>query len=382
MFMTNKLKTGRRRVVLVSMLLVLAVIGAPRAATGAEGDATLLPPAPLHERVLSLPGDPTRPVMLQVTLFMPDGPGPFPLAVMNHGAAGSTHPQTEPRYRTTFSAYYFLSRGYAVALPMMPGFAGSGGRVEHHGCDVVATGTANARDIAAVIDGLSAQPDVDASRIVVAGQSFGGWNTLAFGTLDHAGVKGLANFAGGMRESDCATQDASLVASSAYLGAHTRLPSIWFYGDNDKMFPAETWGAMHARYTSAGGRAELVAYGSFMDDAHQLLSHAESLADLDAQDGCLPGADWSARSACLPVLPADTVPPCDAFCRHRRCHCGAIPVRRGTSHLSGLLAPAFHARVCRSAERHRRGRQRRLRRHRQGPRPVSAACHRLPTLCG
>jgi dienelactone hydrolase len=262
----------------VAPLALLIAIGNACAGSMTDGDTALLPPAPMHEQVLSLPGDPGRPVTLQVTEFTPDGRGPFPLAVLNHGANGNDHPENEPRYRTTFLAYYFLSRGYAVVLPMMRGFAGSGGQFVHNRCDVADTGIANAHDIAAVIDAVAAQPNIDVSRIVVAGQSFGGWNTLAFGTLDHAGVRGLVNFAGGVREADCPTQDASLVAASAYLGAHTRVPSIWFYGDNDKTFPSATWRGMYARYTSAGGRADLVAYGTFQDDAHQMLSHAEGLA--------------------------------------------------------------------------------------------------------
>jgi dienelactone hydrolase len=258
-----------------TLLALFALFGTAGAA-GAD-DASALPPASVHERVLSVPGDPDRPVTLQVTLFTPEGPGPFPLAVMNHGANGTAHPEDEPRYRNTFSAYYFLSRGYAVALPMMRGFAGSGGHFDRHGCDVVAAGIGNARDIAAVINWFAKQPNIDASRVVVAGQSFGGWNTLASGLVSPPGVRGLVNFAGGMRESDCRTQDASLIAATAYFGANTRLPSIWFYGDNDKVFPPDTWRQMHARYTSAGGKAELVAFGSFMDDAHQLLSHSESM---------------------------------------------------------------------------------------------------------
>jgi dienelactone hydrolase len=261
---------------LLPLAAVLALLAPGRRAAAAE-DPSALPPVPLHEQVLALPGDPARPVTLQVTLFTPDGPGPFPLAVLNHGANGTGHPATEPRYRTTFSAFYFLSRGYAVALPMMRGFAGSGGRVVPHGCDEAAAGIANARDIAAVIDDLAARPEIDRTRIVVSGQSYGGWNTLALGTLGHPGLRGLVNFEGGMRESDCREQDASLIAAAGAFGARTTLPSLWFYGDNDKVFPPATWRGMYARYTAAGGRAELVAYGRFMDDAHQFLSHAESM---------------------------------------------------------------------------------------------------------
>ena len=43
-------------------------------------------------------------------------------------------------------------------------------------------GTDNAEDIKTVINFMASQPTVDASRVVVVGQSFGGWNTLALGT--------------------------------------------------------------------------------------------------------------------------------------------------------------------------------------------------------
>ena len=270
------------------------------AAKAADDDQrNLLPPLPLNERVLKLPGDPARPAALQVTLFMPAGPGPFPLAVMNHGATSitPTSGKTAPRYRLTFSAFYFLSRGYAVALPMMRGFAGSGGSLAPYGCDAERLGLDNAKDIAAVIDDLAKEPKIDTARVVVAGQSYGGWNTLAFGTLGQPGVKGLINFVGGVHESDCANQDASLIAAAGALGAKARVPSLWFYGENDKTFAPATWRAMYTRYSSAGGKAELVDFGSFMDDAHQLLSHPEGLVLWT------PKADAFLTSVGLPAKP-------------------------------------------------------------------------------
>jgi dienelactone hydrolase len=277
-FMLTKRKVARaaQYILAAAIAVWLAMGGFARADDDVAKEAELLPPAPLHEQVLSLPGDRKRPVMLQVTYFTPDGPGPFPLAIVNHGASSNGRPEAMQRYRLTFAADYFLSRGYAVALPMMRGFAGSPGPAVRRGCDVAALGLLNGRDIAAVIDALAERPEIDASRIVVSGQSMGGWNTLAFGLVGHAGVKGLVNFSGGVREGDCAKQDASLIAAAASLG-RSPLPSIWFYGDNDKVFPHATWQAMYDHYIKAGGRAELVAYGSFMDDAHQMLSHPESL---------------------------------------------------------------------------------------------------------
>lgn len=265
------------RVAAFALVGILTVFGPARAQDEGVNPA-VVPDAPLHEQVLHIPGDRDNPVTLEVTVYTPPGNGPFPLAVMNHGATKASASNRGSRYRFTFSAYYFLSRGYAVALPMMRGFAGSGGSIAHRGCDLADVGVLNARDIRAVINYMVAQPYIDGSRIVAAGQSFGGWNTLALGTLDRTGVRGLVNFSGGIRVSDCSTQDASLIAAAAYFGANTRVPSIWFYGENDQVFPASTWRGVYDRYTRAGGHAELVDVGSFMTDSHQMLSYPEGLA--------------------------------------------------------------------------------------------------------
>jgi predicted acyl esterase len=141
---------------------------------------------------------------------------------MNHGAAGSANAALMPRYRTTYSAFYFLSRGYAVVLPMMRGHAGSGGKVDLQGCNLKAVGIANAKDILAVMERVAALPYIDGSRIVVAGQSYGGWNTLALGTLNHPQVKGLINFVGGVASAQCPDWEARLPRDAAYFASRTR----------------------------------------------------------------------------------------------------------------------------------------------------------------
>jgi dienelactone hydrolase len=258
------------------LLLAFAAIS-PLPALAEEEPMLDGPKASVHEQVLRIPGDPLRPVELEVTLLMPGGAGPFPLAVMNHGADGKVRPALAPRYRTTFSAYYFLSRGYAVMLPMMRGYAGSGGQVSAAGCDFARVGRENAADIAAVIDYASRLPMVDASRVVVAGQSFGGWNSLAYGAVAAPNVKGLIEFAGGIMTSDCNDPGQGMAAGVAEFGSFTRIPSIWFHGDNDHLFPPEIWRRNYQRYTAAGGQAELVAYGSFGEDAHNFLGSGAAL---------------------------------------------------------------------------------------------------------
>jgi dienelactone hydrolase len=264
----------------------------------------------MNERVLSVPGDAQRPAMLQVTVLMPDGTGPFPLAVMNHGTSATSRPDLEPRYRFTFAAYYFLSRGYAVALPMMRGFAGSEGKQELDGCNQEAVGISNAKDIRAVIEFMSVQPYIDWSRVVVAGQSFGGWNALAFGILKHPNVRGLINFSGGAHISNCSDTPAALARAAERYGAQTIIPSLWIYGDNDTKFAPPVWRAMFDRYTAAGGHAELLAYGRFMTDSHNLLGFPEGLLIwAPKMDAFLTMLGLPARIEYAEYLPMDFPPP-------------------------------------------------------------------------
>ena len=241
----------------------------------------LVPPAPMHEQVLHLPGDPDRPVDLIVTLYTPEGPGPFPLVVMNHGSSGDgIQRATMQRYRFTMSAYYFLSRGYAVALPMMRGFGGSGGTLGRYGCALDRLAMDNGRDIEAVIADLAVNPHLDMTRVIVAGQSFGGWNTLGLGALQPRNVRGLIDFVGGVQYSPCSDigdNTRSLITAAGRLGSFTRLPSIWFYGENDSLFGSDIWRPMHQAYTLNGGEAELVDVGRFMEDSHQMLSRPEAI---------------------------------------------------------------------------------------------------------
>src|SRR5207253_2824853 len=93
----------------------------------------------------------------------------------------------------------FVKRGYAVVVPMRKGFAHSTGEYADPGCDMTEHGQLQADDLQGALEYLRAQPWVDKDRIIVAGQSYGGLATMAFGTRNFPGVKGLINFAGGLK---------------------------------------------------------------------------------------------------------------------------------------------------------------------------------------
>ena len=50
--------------------------------------------------------------------------------------------------------------------------------IEIRGCDPATVGIDDAKDIYAIIEYLSTLSTIDSRNIVVAGQSFGGWNSV------------------------------------------------------------------------------------------------------------------------------------------------------------------------------------------------------------
>jgi dienelactone hydrolase len=223
----------------------------------------------LNEQIIMVPaGSAAQSVQLETTLFKPPGDGPFPIVVMNHGKALG-NPRAQQRDRFIAISREFVKRGYAVVIPMRKGFSKSTGDYVDLGCNMAGNGQAQADDLQSTLEYLVTQRWADKSRILVAGQSYGGLAAMAFGTRNFPGVRGLINFAGGlkMHGGSCEWQ-ASLIKAFNEFGAKTALPSIWFYGENDHHFGPELAARMHDAYVQAGGQAKLIAYGAFKKDAH------------------------------------------------------------------------------------------------------------------
>lgn len=131
--------------------------------------ATLVEPS-LH-RYESFDGE-----SIPVFLFEPEGDGPFPVVVTVHGGPES---QWRPWYSPAFAplTQFLVSRGFAVAAPNVRGSTGYGKRFEH--LDDVERRLDSVQDLAALHAWLAARPNVDASRAVVYGRSYGGYMVLA-----------------------------------------------------------------------------------------------------------------------------------------------------------------------------------------------------------
>jgi dienelactone hydrolase len=230
----------------------------------------------LNESVIQVPeGD----IALETTVFKPDGAGPFPMIVFNHGKLpGDAHNQ--PRNRPVALAREFVRHGYVVVVPNRRGFAGSGGQYAGHGCDVEANGFAQAQDVAATVDYMSQQAYVDKTHIVVAGTSHGGLTTIAYGArgaVAAPGVRGLINFSGGLRQDECEGWQKNLVDAFGDYGQHVRLPSLWMYGDNDSVWQGDLSTKMYTSFVSHGARAEMTDFGKYKNDAHRLVGDRDGV---------------------------------------------------------------------------------------------------------
>jgi dienelactone hydrolase len=217
-------------------------------------------------------------VELETTVFRPDGPGPFPLVIVNHGKSPGD-PKFQPRARYLVAARELVRRGYAVAIPMRGGFSRSGGFYVDGGCNIEGNARQQASYLRSAVDWLAQQSWVDPRRMVLMGQSHGGLSALALASEPRVGVLGVINFAGGLRHTGGACQywEAELVAAFGRFGRTTALPTLWFYGANDSYFAPPLVQRMHAAYTASGGAAKLVAYGPFKDDAHGTFGDRQGL---------------------------------------------------------------------------------------------------------
>src|SRR4051794_26676925 len=91
--------------------------------------------------------------LIDVTVFRPDGRGPFPLVVLSHGSPRSAgERRTDGRQRMVAQSRPFLAMGFAVVVPTRRGYGESGGEwAETYGScespDYYAAGLESARDI-------------------------------------------------------------------------------------------------------------------------------------------------------------------------------------------------------------------------------------------
>lgn len=269
-----------------ALLALAAIVWA--AALHAQGGPPFA--ADLNETVIEVPfaanGAQTGERMI-VTLFKPDGEGPFPFAIINHGRAPTPEGRTQlPRQRYLQQARWLVRKGIVVLVPTRRGYGVTGGfDVEAIGnCGAPAYADAMAGGVAsvlAVIDYAKAQPFVDPGRFILIGQSAGGFLTVGVAATNPAGLVAAVNFAGGhggdpVRRPGQPCRPDRLLDVYSVAGKTARVPMLWIYTENDQFFAPEHARAWHAGFVAMGGRAELAMLPPFKSNGHVLF--AEGIA--------------------------------------------------------------------------------------------------------
>jgi dienelactone hydrolase len=233
-----------------------------------------------HREDLRIPMTSAEPAGLEAMLLRPSGSGRFPLALISHGAPRdqTARPNMSP-YGSYRQAIEFARRGFASLVVMRRGYGTSGGAFSESSgpCarrDYFRAAQASPDDLRAAIKAMQTRNDVSTNGMIAVGVSAGGFASVALAAAPQPGLAAAISFAGGRgsRADDDVFDEDALVRAYAALGRTSRIPMLWIYAANDKFFRPDLAHRMHAAFTGAGGRAQLIDAPAFGDDGHTLFS--------------------------------------------------------------------------------------------------------------
>jgi dienelactone hydrolase len=195
-------------------------------------------------------------------LYVPEGKGPFPAVLWNHGS------EKRPGWQPELASFY-NSHGFVFFLPHRRGQGRSPGpyimdEIHADGDPTVAVQaqqTAN-EDVVAAMQWLKTRPEVDTSRIVVSGCSFGGIQTL-LAAEKGLGARAFVAFAPAAQSWGNGALDQMLV----YAVEHSKGPVFILQAKNDySTQPAEVLGKIAK---ARGGQVKIYpGFGKSPQEGH------------------------------------------------------------------------------------------------------------------
>jgi dienelactone hydrolase len=229
-----------------------------------------------------------RPVRLEAVIFRPDGAGPFPLAVINHGSTGGGRDPAVAK-QTWFAAdlaEFLNERGWLVAFPQRRGRGRSDGLYDEgfsenrklgYACDANLSLRGADRalgDIDAAIAALRRRQDVAPTPVLIGGQSRGGVLAVAYAGLNPTQISGVINFVGGWLGEGCSS--AGAVNQNLFeRGAHYGRPTIWLYGQGDLFYSIAHSRSNFAAFEKAGGQGSFFEFGGSPNPGHLVFFHPD-----------------------------------------------------------------------------------------------------------
>jgi dienelactone hydrolase len=274
--------------------------------------------AELNETVVRVPvtvgllSGRTRTGEMIVTHLRPPGPGPFPVVVFSHGSYSPANKVDRFRLKDR-TRDYWIKRGFAIVAPTrlgygltgtnpFPEFSGKDCDNRNYGPMTVAT----SHQISVAVDFAKTLPWADKNRMILMGHSAGGLASAVATRLEMPGVLGAINSAGGYGGRSkshpgqpCSPDRMREVYASA--GAAARIPMLWIYSANDKLWGEQLPRQWHQAFTGSGGKADFVMGPPVGTNGHSQLDHF--VAWRPHVDKFLAGLGFAVPSSGYPARP-------------------------------------------------------------------------------
>ena len=275
--------------------------GSVETPTPASVPAPASAPAPLEPEIVSItvPGAGTfgGDIAMRAEVYKPAGPGPFPTLIFSHGRAGDRIDRANLKNPIPKGhVRYWLAKGIAVVAPIRIGYGATGGPdLEVSGATFNTNGICTSRPdfphLAKTVQNITlnalawtrAQPWVDKDRIILEGQSAGGFATVATVAAQPPGVIGYINFAGGAagwpeRAPGHSCDQAQLREVLGDLGKTAKIPGLWLYAKNDQYWGPDAPGDWYRAFASGGSPAEFIHVAELPGhDGHALMYYGGKL---------------------------------------------------------------------------------------------------------
>jgi len=216
----------------------------------------------------------TKPV--PVTVYRPQGDGPFPLFVFNHGRAVEAKRAQQGRYRPESVARYLVAKGFVVLVPNRIGYWETYGGFdpEFSGCRSIEPMSIAASDqVLATVNFAHSLPYVDTSRWLVGGVSVGGLTSVATVGRAPDGLLGGINFSGGTggnpdNNPGVPCNPAATTRYWSSIAKQAKAPMLWLYWDNDKYWGSSNPRLWHQAWQDGGGQAQFAGFDAIGEDGH------------------------------------------------------------------------------------------------------------------
>lgn len=204
-------------------------------------------------------------INLEATLYKPEGEGPFPTVIFNHGSTGPNVIPEDHTINPWGFGEYLVNKNIALLIPMRRGRGQSEGSYkERYTCDP--KGIEEGLDYAmqsldASYDYLLNQPWVDKEKVLLTGNSRGGILSLAYASEHPDAFSGVINFSGGWVDDSCNNNNTSMnIPIFENAGSTFKAPALFIYGRSDSYYSDTTIESFARSYEQSGGNVDFKFY--------------------------------------------------------------------------------------------------------------------------